>query len=135
MIFQLKTLKRFHGITGLLCLVLPFLARADVSDEVATATKHAQLASQAANLSAARGHLQHLLNCLLGPGKKGFDEKVGNPCQGLGEGAIADTHDVLKKEILQRSASRATESLKNDDLDGIKKEAARIEGALNQIKY
>jgi hypothetical protein len=116
-------------------LLLPFSARADVAAEVSTAATHAGLAAGAAGLPMAQMHLHHVLNCLIGPGGKGFDATAANPCKAQGNGAIPDTSDVLKKETLQRAASNALDALKETDLDAVKKDASNIQATLKTIKY
>jgi hypothetical protein len=116
-------------------LLLPPAARADVTAEVSTAATHAGLAAGAASLPMAQMHLHHVLNCLIGPAGKGFDSTAANPCKDQGAGAIPDTSDVLKKEMLQRAASNALEALKDTDLDAIKKDAGNIQATLKTIQY
>jgi hypothetical protein len=116
-------------------LMLPFAARADVAAEVSTAATHAGLAAGAADLPMARMHLHHLLNCLIGPAGRGFDATAFNPCKDQGNGAIPDTSDILKKEMLQRAASTAMDALKETDLDEVRKDATHIQATLKNIRY
>jgi len=116
-------------------LLLPLAARADAATEVSTAATHAGLAAGSASLPMAQMHLHHLLNCLVGPAGKGFDATAANPCKDQGAGAIPDTGDVLKKEMLQRAASNALDALKDTDLEATKKDASNIQATLKTIKY
>jgi hypothetical protein len=120
---------------ALASLLLPLSARADVATEVSTAATHAGLAAGAASVPMAQMHLHHVLNCLIGPAGKGFDPTAANPCKDQGGGAIPDTSDVLKKEMLQRAASNALDALKETDLDALKKDATNIQTTLKGIKY
>ena len=113
----------------------PLAAFADAASEVAAAANQASLAAVASTETLAKSHLQQLLNCLVGRGKKGFNRDTDNPCDGLGNGAIADTEDVLKREILQRAASKALEALQDNDLASIQRVAAQIQGSFKNIKY
>ncbi len=128
-------LTALSGSAALAALLLPLSARADVATEVSTAATHAGLAAGAASLPMAQMHLHHVLNCLIGPAGKGFDATAANPCKDQGSGAIPDTSDVLKKEILQRAASNALDALKDTDLDALQKAAANIQTTLKTIKY
>jgi hypothetical protein len=72
-----------------LALATPVLA--DASSETVTAATHAELAAGASDLNGVHMHLHHALNCLVGPGGRGFDPKELNPCAQSGKGAIPDT--------------------------------------------
>src|SRR2546430_1852881 len=59
--------------------------------QLQTAMFHAGELAQRGNVAATSlMHLQHVMNCLDGPGGKNFRSAVGNPCQGQGGGAIVD---------------------------------------------
>ena len=81
----------------------------------------------------AQMHLHHTLNCLVGPAGKGYDATVANPCKDQGKGAIPDTSDAQKKDMLQRAANSALDALKETDLDTIKKDASSIQATLKTI--
>jgi hypothetical protein len=115
--------------------VVPVAVRADVSGEVSVAAAHAGLSAGSTDLPTAHAHLQQVLNCLVGPNGKAFDQNALDPCKGLGAGAIPDTSDILKKEMLQRVAARAYEALKNGDLAAVKKDAVTIQTTLKAIRY
>lgn len=66
-------------------------AGADASKEAATAVTHAQLAAASQSVAVADMHLHHVINCLVGPHGRGFDAKAGNPCKGMGNGAVRDS--------------------------------------------
>ncbi len=115
-------------------VALPLAAHADASDEVATAAKHAGFSAQATSLAVADTHLHHTLNCLVGPGGRGFDAKQANPCSSQGNGAIPDTTDAAAKKTLERIAYRARRALTSKDLATVKKDAARIQAELGNVK-
>lgn len=123
------------GSAVLAALLLSPCVHADVATEVSTAATHAGLAAGSASLPMAQMHLHHVLNCLVGAAGKGFDSTAANPCKDQGSGAIPDTSDVLKKEMLQRAASNALDALKDTDLDALKKDATNIQTTLKGIKY
>lgn len=110
---------------------LPFAAfAADAAKEAATGGMHAGLASRAATIEQVHMHLHHAINCLVGPKGMGFDAKEANPCQALGDGAIADATDAATKAKLTTAVSRAQAGLKATDLAAAQKAAAETEAAL-----
>lgn len=58
-----------------------------------TAIQHAGFSTNSDEHSSAVLHLGHVLNCLEGPYGDHFNPKWGNPCRGLGTGAIPDAGD------------------------------------------
>ena len=49
--------------------------------ELSIAQTHAGMAATQADIAMAHMHLQHAVNCLVGPGGTGFDAAAGNPSQ------------------------------------------------------
>jgi hypothetical protein len=80
---------------------------ADPAKEIATAGTHAGLAVKADDMKMTQTHLQHVVNCLVGPKGKGFDATPGNPCKDQGNGAIADTKDKKQKTTLNQALAKA----------------------------
>ena len=72
-------------------------AFADLATELSTAQTHAGMASTQTDIMMAHKHLQHAVNCLVGPSGAGFDAAAGNPCGKAGNGAIADSTDAAQK--------------------------------------
>lgn len=68
-----------------------FAAGGDAAKEAATAANHAQLAAASQSVAMTDMHLHHVINCLVGMGGHGFDAKAGNPCKGMGDGAVRDS--------------------------------------------
>lgn len=108
----------------LLAAALPLVASAAAdaggaaSKQVATASAHAGMALGAADLKTAQLHLHHVVNCLVGPSGQGFDAKAGNPCKGMGQGAIADAKgDATAEARLRAALSQAESGLKASTLD------------------
>ena len=59
--------------------------------QLQTAFFHAnELAQRATNIAGVLQHVQHVVNCLEGPGGKNFMQAAGAPCQGQGNGIIPD---------------------------------------------
>lgn len=109
-------------------------ARADTDQpkEVATAATHAGLAAKATDLKTTRMHLQHVVNCLVGPNGAGFDATPGNPCKDQGAGAIPDTKDAGQKAALQKALDKANDGLKKTDTAEAQKDATDAQGLLTQ---
>ncbi|HYW03796.1 MAG TPA: hypothetical protein VFA86_07615 [Gammaproteobacteria bacterium] len=72
--------------------------------EVATAIEHATYATQMNTVDKTHLHLHHVVNCLVGPGGKGFYPAAGDPCKGMGNGAI---HDAGNQTGLQKKLEAA----------------------------
>jgi hypothetical protein len=102
-------------------------ADADSTKEVTTAARHAGLAAQATDLKGAQTHLHHVINCLVGPKGKGFDDKEANPCKDQGNGAIPDTTDEVRKTALTQALAKANEGLRQTDLAAAHKSASEAQ--------
>ena len=108
----------------LLALALPIAAQAAdangaASKQIATAGAHAGMALGAGELAMAHAHLQHVVNCLVGPAGKGFDAKAADPCKGMGQGAIADAKgDAAVEARLNKALGDAEQGIKATTLDG-----------------
>jgi hypothetical protein len=119
------------GIATGLLIALPASAQgADAAQEAATSGLHAGLAAKGATIEQVHMHLHHTVNCLVGPTGQGFDAKEANPCQKLGNGAIADTTDAATKAKLTAALAKAQAGLKSDDLTAAKKAATEAQAAL-----
>ena len=98
-------------------------AFADLAGELSTAQTHAGMASTQADIAMAQKHLQHAVNCLVGPNGTGFDAAAGNPCGKAGNGAIADTTDAAQKAKLTSIAASAKTGVGSTDLATVQKVA------------
>ena len=105
---------------------------ADVAKQLATAEEHAGYAADAKNLKMVHAHLQHVINCLVGPKGAGFDAAALNPCKGLGDGAIPDTSDAAKKQDLAHAVEQAKEGLGQDDMGAAQKTAVAVGATLKK---
>jgi hypothetical protein len=111
----------------------PLAAHADAASEVSTAAQHAGFSAAATSLKVAHMHLHHTLNCLVGPGGRGFDAKQANPCSSQGKGAIPDTTDAAAKKALEHIAYRTRVALRSTDLATVTKDAAEIQTELGKV--
>jgi hypothetical protein len=123
----------FLAALSLLAL-LPMAARADMHGELVTATTHADLAGQAANIDGVHAHLHHALNCLVGANGSGYDAKQMNPCANAGNGVIPDTTDAAKKTALQAAAKKAEAGIAETDLAKAKADATATAAALKALQ-
>lgn len=116
----------------LLACALPLTASASdtdatISKQVATATAHAGMALVATDLKMAHTHLHHVVNCLVGPSGKSFDAEAGNPCDGMGQGAILDSKDDAATETMLNTAlSEAEQGLKTTSLESAHEDAQKV---------
>jgi hypothetical protein len=98
-------------------------AFADLAGELSTAQTHAGMASTQTDIAMAHKHLQHAINCLVGPNGKGFDAAAGNPCGKAGNGAIPDSTDAAQKAKLTSIVASAESGVGNADLAASQKAA------------
>lgn len=71
-------------------LVTPAFAMGDAQKEISTAIEHAGFASHVKSIKMVHLHLHHVVNCLVGPRGVGFYAPAGDPCKGMGNGALHD---------------------------------------------
>lgn len=102
----IPTLLSAAALTAALCLPLPALAAANAGAEIRTAAEHAGFAVRADKLTLVHLHLHHSINCLGGPRGKAFDAAAGDPCKGMGNGALHDFHGGRRESRLLMQAYR-----------------------------
>jgi len=82
------------AIAGMLLPLGPALA--GIGEELTIAQTHSLLAyrSGGRGVGGAKTHLQHVLNCLVGPGGDGYNATPPNmdPCASSGKGALNDAN-------------------------------------------
>ena len=99
-------------------------ALADLSAELSVGQTHAGMAATQADVNMVHVHLQHALNCLVGPTGAGFDAGKGNPCaKAFGNGAIADASTPDQKTKLEAAAATAKTGIASADLATAQKNA------------
>ena len=120
----------------LLALALPMAVQAAdssgaASKQIATASAHAGMALGAADLKMAHTHLHHVINCLVGSSGNGFDAQAGDPCKGMGQGAIVDAKgDTATESKLHAALTQAEHGVKATTLDGAHADAQQAMNAL-----
>jgi hypothetical protein len=106
-------------------------AQTGVASETSVAHAHALMAQNAKTLTMSHTHLQHVVNCLVGPKGHGFDAKAENPCKGQGDGAIVDSAtDAALHAKLQGALVDAQSGLKSTSLADAQADAAKAAAAL-----
>ena len=83
-------------------LLLPMAASAGIGEELTIAQTHSLLAyrSGGRGVGGAKNHLQHVLNCLVGPGGEGYNATppMMDPCANSGKGALNDAISPAQKQ-------------------------------------
>ncbi|MEO7067311.1 MAG: hypothetical protein ABI114_10415 [Rhodanobacter sp.] len=120
----------------LLALALPIAAYAAdagsaAAKQASTASAHAGMALGAANLKMAQTHLHHVVNCLVGTSGAGFDAAAGNPCKGMGNGAIADAKgDAVTETKLKEALAQANDGIVATTLEATHADAQKAMNTL-----
>ena len=109
-------------------------AFADLAAELSTAQTHAGMSSTQTDIAMAQKHLQHAVNCLVGPNGTGFDAAAGNPCGKAGNGAIPDSTDAAQKAKLTSIAATAKQAVGSSDLAMVTKTAKDTAAAIAAAK-
>jgi hypothetical protein len=108
------------------------IANTTAQKEIATAITHAGYAEKMTDITKLHQHLHHVINCLVGSRGAEYDAQAGNPCQGMGNGALNDFHaDKLERDMLRQALQTAQYGLMTDRLD-IARNAAEL--TLNDLK-
>lgn len=122
-------------VSTLMAMPIAGFAAGSADQEITTATTHAQMAADAADAATAVMHFHHVINCLVGPKSKLFDAAVGNPCNGMGNGAL---RDVPQKSATHAELSRALavleQALHAQNLAATQKYSAHVSEILKSIK-
>ncbi|MGA9855913.1 MAG: hypothetical protein WBR29_11630 [Gammaproteobacteria bacterium] len=124
------------GAATLMVLLIPMVsfAAGNADQEIATATTHARFAANAADAATAIMHFHHVINCLVGPSSKLFDADVGNPCEGMGNGALNDVGKKSQEHSqLEHVLALAKQALHAKNLEATQQYAARISEALKGV--
>jgi hypothetical protein len=122
----------------LIALALPLAASATGQDSVALkqagiASAHAGMALGAADLKVAHMHLHHVINCLVGPSGKAFDQQQADPCKGMGHGALVDAKgDAATEARLHMALADAEHGVKATTLEAAHADAQKALTTLQQ---
>jgi len=116
------------ALVGTLLLASTALAQGgDAAKELATAREHAQLSEASQSVVVAKMHLHHVINCLVGPHGRGFDAAAGDPCKGMGEGAVKDAQgDHMRLGQATQALAYARRGVAAKDLPAVHKAASGV---------
>jgi hypothetical protein len=110
-------------------------AFADLTAELTVGKTHAGMAATQTDVAMVHTHLQHALNCLVGPTGAGFDAGHGNPCaKAFGGGAIADAASPAQKAKLEAAAASAKDGIASADLATAQKDAQATADGIGAAK-
>ena len=126
----MKNLALFAGAAALALSTLALPAMADTAAQLAVAQTHAGMAAKQTDIAKVHMHLQHALNCLVGPSGSGFDAAPGNPCAKAGKGAIPDSTDAAMKTKLEGAVASAKSGVASSDLAAAQADAQKTADAL-----
>ncbi|MGH8283254.1 MAG: hypothetical protein ACRESE_05355 [Gammaproteobacteria bacterium] len=127
-----RTLSLTVGVAILLAATLGFAAN-NSSQEISTAAVHAHLAASAPNVATVHLHLHHVINCLVGTKGKLFDADAGNPCKGMGDGALNDLGNApAEHKELRRVLVMSERALRTEQLAAAREDATHIADALKE---
>ncbi len=102
-------------------------AAANPNQEISTALQHAGMSAGSSALADVHMHLQHVINCLVGPSGKGYDAKAADPCKGQGTGALNDVGDMSKQRMaLEMALKTADKGLAQKELKLAQQEAKEV---------
>ncbi len=105
-----------------------------VYKQIATARTHAMMAAEAKSLNKTHMHLHHVVNCLVGPQGTDFDASAGNPCKGMGRGAIVDAAGSSRnQQRLNKALSEAKTGLNSDDEKTARQAAKKAASILKKV--
>lgn len=105
-------------------------ASSAVEKEVSTAVSHAEFATNAKKVSGIHLHLHHVVNCLVGESGKQFDSSAGDPCKGMGNGAINDAGTPALKSRLEKVLMDAEKGLSESSYKEAHHAASRVKRML-----
>ena len=103
---------------GVLCMGMAAAAFAagPAQKEMSTAVEHAGFSAKSKDISGVHLHLHHVVNCLVGEKGKQFDASAGDPCKGMGNGAINDASNSFLKATLNQVLAEAERGLATNDV-------------------
>jgi hypothetical protein len=114
----------------------PTPALAGIGEELTIAQTHALLAyrSGGRGVGGAKTHLQHVLNCLVGPGGEGYDAAQLNPCAEAGKGALPDAINAAQKDKITAAINMTKAGLLIEEPEKMQSHATDLADALLAAK-
>ena len=117
--------------SSLILAAAPAARAADLAAEMATASAHAGMAAAAGDMKMVHAHLQHVVNCLVGPGASDYDAAQADPCKGQGMGIIPDS-SADKQASLKAAVGMAKDGIAQQDMTKAKADATALQAALKK---
>lgn len=119
-------------VAGMLLFVTQPANAGDAAKEISTAAAHAGMAAGSTEMKMVKAHLQHVVNCLVGPSGAGYDANQANPCKDQGAGAIPDA-SADKKVGLEAALKMTKDAAKETDMAKAKEKAVANQAALGKL--
>jgi len=96
----------------------PAFAAVSAGKEIGTAIEHSGFASKVKSTEQVHLHLHHVVNCLVGPHGKGFYAAAGDPCKGMGNGALNDlSGQAAVRSELEKALHEADSGLRENSFE------------------
>ena len=119
-------------------LLPPTMALAGIGEELTIAQQHSLLAyrSGGRGVGGAKTHLQHVLNCLVGPGGEGYDVKppMMDPCASSGKGALNDAVSPAQKTKITAALGLVKAAFAIEDPEKMQAATTEIADAIGAAK-
>ena len=113
-------------------------ALAGIGEELTIAQTHALLAyrSGGRGVGGAKTHLQHVLNCLVGPGGEGYNAAPPSmdPCAGSGKGALNDAANPAQKTKITTALGLVKTAFAIEEPEKMQAAATEIADAIGAAK-
>jgi hypothetical protein len=116
----------------------PTVALAGIGEELTIAQTHSLLAYRSGGRGPERAmpHLQHVLNCLVGPGGDGYNITPPNmdPCAGAGKGALNDAASPAQKTKITNAIGLVKAAMKLTEGEKIEAAATELADVIGSAK-
>ena len=113
-------------------------AQAGIGEELTIAQTHSLLAYRSGGRGPERAmpHLQHVLNCLVGPGGDGYNITPPNmdPCASAGKGALNDAVSPAQKAKITNAIGLVKAAMKLTEGEKIEAAATEIADVIGSAK-
>ena len=113
-------------------------AQAGIGEELTIAQTHSLLAYRTGGRGAERAlpHLQHVLNCLVGPGGEGYNITPPNmdPCASAGKGALNDAASPAQKAKITQAIGLVKTAMTITDGEKLQAAATELADVIGSAK-
>jgi len=126
------------GLAAAGLLLSPTTALAGIGEELTIAQTHSLLAyrSGGRGVGGAKTHLQHVLNCLVGPGGDGYNATppMMDPCAESGKGALNDAINPAQKAKINAAIAMTRAGLAIEDPEKMQAHTTELADAILAAK-